>query len=459
MDVGFTLQHMQKSWTSLRTLLLGDGSQASLRQRALGSGIWVGGGFAAQKLLQFGSNLILTRLLFPEAFGLMALAMVFLVGLQMFSDIGIKPSIIRDSKGDDPAFLNTAWTIQVIRGFLLCFAAMAMAYPISLLYKEPILFPLLVLLSSIAAISGFNSISMATAERNLDFRMITLLQLTAQIISVVLLIIMVFFWRSVWALAVANVIGSFLSVVMGFVFLRGHKHRFSIDKTHAKSLISFGKWIFLSTVATYLGGEGLRAAQAGYLTATEFGILSIAYMMAAAPNELIVRLSGSVGLPVVAEAYRSDPAKAKAILSAFRKRILLLSMVTFGAIIFASTTLVQVLYDVRYHDAGRYLALLSLVNALAIIGAGYLSALLAIGKSKEYFLNMLAIALIRLVAVALGYQYGNIEGMIAGMGVANMLMLLITFTLAYRLKVIDLKLDFLAILLFSSILITYLAVF
>lgn len=73
----------------------------------------------AQQLIRLGSNLILTRLLFPEAFGLMALVQTFMTGLAMFSDIGIGPSIIQNRRGEDPDFLNTAWTIQIGRGVML----------------------------------------------------------------------------------------------------------------------------------------------------------------------------------------------------------------------------------------------------------------------------------------------------------------------------------------------------
>jgi hypothetical protein len=49
----------------------------------------------------------------------MALVQVFLTGLQMFSDVGIRTSVIRSNRGADPVFLNTAWTVQIMRAVFL----------------------------------------------------------------------------------------------------------------------------------------------------------------------------------------------------------------------------------------------------------------------------------------------------------------------------------------------------
>ena len=86
--------------------------------------------------LFLGNHLILTRLLFPELFGLMALVNTFIQGLILFSDIGIKPSIIRSPRGDDPTFFNTAWTLQVIRGFGLWIGCCLIAWPVSQFYDN-----------------------------------------------------------------------------------------------------------------------------------------------------------------------------------------------------------------------------------------------------------------------------------------------------------------------------------
>lgn len=435
----------------LKTLVLGQDATSSLRSRAIHSGAWIGAGFAAQKALQLGSNLILTRLLFPEAFGLMALATVFLVGLQMFSDIGLKPAIIRDPRGDDPEFLNTAWTIQAARGLLLCVIGAAIAYPISLIYGQPILFTLLAVLSTTAAINGFMSIGMATAERRLDFRTITMIQLAGQAVMIALLVTLAYFWRSVWALAVANVIGTAATVAISYILLPRHRHRLALDRESAKSLIHFGRWILFSTLATYLGGEGLKAIQGGLLSPAEFGVLAIAYTIAGIPNDLAQRLSGSVGLPILSETIRSNPTRLYAILNRFRIRMIILSIALSAGIAFAAEPLIEILYDSRYQAAGSYLSILLLSNAVTSIWSGYNTLSLAAGEGRKYFFGMLGISILRVVGLFIGFLSNGIIGMLGGVGLANTLCIFWLWFLVRKHGAITFQLDLFSMIFIALI--------
>ena len=78
--------------------------------------MWTLAGHGGVLLIRMGRSLIMTRLLFPEVYGLMTLVWAVLYGLQMFADTGIVTTIIRDERGDDPSFLNIAFTTNVIRG-------------------------------------------------------------------------------------------------------------------------------------------------------------------------------------------------------------------------------------------------------------------------------------------------------------------------------------------------------
>src|SRR5882757_5806108 len=129
---------------------------ASLETRALRGSLWALAGHAGGQLLRLGGNLVLWRLLYAEAFGLMAIVNVFMQGLAMFSDVGIGPSIIQSDRGDDPDYLNTAWTIQALRGFALFAVAALAAVPVAHFYGEPELATLIPLVSAGSILSGFN---------------------------------------------------------------------------------------------------------------------------------------------------------------------------------------------------------------------------------------------------------------------------------------------------------------
>jgi len=62
------------------------------------------------------SSVVLARLFSPEIFGLMTLLTTVLVGLNLFRHIGLGESVIQSPRGDEPLFLNTTWTLPVLRG-------------------------------------------------------------------------------------------------------------------------------------------------------------------------------------------------------------------------------------------------------------------------------------------------------------------------------------------------------
>ena len=126
---------------------------ALLKRAALRGSAAEFAGYAASQALRLGGNLVLSRLLFPEAFGLSSLVSVFLVGLQLLSDVGLEPSVVQNERGDERRFLDTVWTIQAVRGALLALLAVLLARPAAWLYGEPQLAPLLPMVGSVTPLS------------------------------------------------------------------------------------------------------------------------------------------------------------------------------------------------------------------------------------------------------------------------------------------------------------------
>jgi len=149
-------------------------------------------GYGGIQLIRLLRSLILTRLLFPEAFGVMALVWTLMFALEMFSDLGLPAFVIRDKRGDDPAFLNTVWTLQAIRGVALWVACVLIAHPMALFYQEPMLSKLVPIAGLSAVLSGLNSTALYTLRRRMEFRRLTALELANEIVSFLAVVL----WRS-----------------------------------------------------------------------------------------------------------------------------------------------------------------------------------------------------------------------------------------------------------------------
>jgi O-antigen/teichoic acid export membrane protein len=411
-----------------------------LRTRALVGSAWTIFGFGSQKLVQLISNLILTRLLFPEAFGLMTLASVLLIGLGMFSDIGIKPSIVQHPRGASIEFLNTAWTMQVIRGFVVWGGACLLAYPAALLYHQPVLFPLICVLGSTAAINGFSTTALAVREKSVDFSAIVVVQTLGSVATLIVTTTSAWLMHSVWSLAFGAIAGSLLNVVIGYVVARSHRHRFQLHIEPVRSMFRFGQWILYSTIATYLCGQGLRAIQAGLISITTFGVLSIAQMVAWMPGELTSQLISTVGFASLAEINVKGGDFFNAV-RRMRAASLFLATPIFFFLSLGSDFIFTLLYDDRYREAINFLPILAFSAAIGIVPLGYQNAILALGKSKEHFWIVAYLATARIFGITFGFWLHGIYGMLIGDGVATASLYLVAGFFAYRAGILDFLFD------------------
>ena len=149
-------------------------SSGILGRSMISGAAWTTGTFAYRYALRLLSTVIVTRLLMPEAYGLMSLAMIFVTGLALLSDIGIAPSVIQSKRGEDEDFLRTAWTIKVLRGLFLGLMGCAIAWPAALIYDEPRLFGLICALSMVPVLDGFMSMTQLIYERRIKLKALNL---------------------------------------------------------------------------------------------------------------------------------------------------------------------------------------------------------------------------------------------------------------------------------------------
>lgn len=412
-----------------------------LMARVLRSSSWLLMGFGTSQILRLASNLILTRILFPEAFGLMALVGVITVGLTMFSDVGIGSSISQNERGDDPDFLNTAWTIQVIRGVMLWGIACILAWPFAQFYNEPVLALYLPVAGISLAISGFDPTRIETAHRHLLVGRVTMLTLASQAIGIVFMVIMTLITGSVFALVLGGVVQATTKLLLTHFFLPGMRNSFRWEKTAAQELVRYGKWVLMSTAFWFISVQGDRAILGKFLSLDALGLYNIGYFLASAPIMLGFAVTHRVLIPV----YRNKPAAAS---DENKRKLNQMRMIISAAVItmlllmaFIGPALVGFLYDTRYQLSGAMVTVIACAMIPAAIGMTYDQVALAAGDSRSQFLYSVTRAILLVIFVVWGVSQLGLVGAIIGRAVAMALAHSVLIWLAVKHKAWDPKHD------------------
>lgn len=393
---------------------------SSVKKLAIRGAIWTIASYGVSQFLRLGSNLILTRLLVPELFGLMALVYTFITGLNMFSDVGINVSIIQNKRGDDPDFLNTAWTIQVVRGFVLWGACWIIAYPVALFYQQPQFLWLLPTVGLSAVLAGFNNTSLHTLNRHLAVKQVVLLELAGQLLGTSVMIIWAWLSPSIIALVVGGLVSTFFHLLISYYLSQGKLNRFQLEPSALREILSFGVWIFLSTAMTFFAERGDQIILGKVLGLEMFGIYVIAFTFADLPRAVTLALSSKVLMPAFSKIADQPRPEMRAKLNGQRWRILLVMAVGLAALAAFGDVLVRFLYDDRYLAATWMLPILTLGIWPRLLCNLNEPALFAIGRPQYTAAANLSRFLFTAIGIWVGYSLLGLPGAILGVALNDL---------------------------------------
>jgi O-antigen/teichoic acid export membrane protein len=386
--------------------------------RLLSAGMWTLGGSFASQVIRFGANLLLTRLLAPEAFGLAAIVTSITVGAELISDLGVGPAVVSSDRVDDPAFLRTAWTLKFVRGAFLGLGLVAVAYPLSLWFSEPALFGMLAVSAGSAALRGGNHICEFTLTRRLDQRTMTLMQLVTNVVGVIATASLALWLQSAWALVFGNAIVEIVQFVVTHYVGRDLKMRFQWEAVSLQSLRRFGRWVFVSSLLTYAVGQGDRIFLGSLMSMADLGCYSLAANLGAMVPNFVGALHDRVLLPLYADEGR---ATTDAFLNKFaraRAGLLWLMLPPLCVLIALGDKVVGLLWDERYQSAGWMLQLFAVGHLFASVGN--IGAIHFVRGETWISMVLESVrAVVLLGGVALGYWLGGLTGIIGAIALST----------------------------------------
>jgi O-antigen/teichoic acid export membrane protein len=416
------------------TTMIADESPATLPPQdsdtpVIHGAIWTIAGFGVMNVLRFACKLVTTRLVERYVFGVMTTIDLCIQGLHMFSDLGVRQCVVNSPRGDEKSFLNTAWTVQVIRGFVLLTIALAIAWPVGWFYGQVEMYWLIPFVGLTAVCDGFTSTGMLTMSRRLQRGAIVVREIGAFSagMSVAISWLLILRWngwtgehfgpQQMLAVGTGTVVFSFLEMALSYTLIRGLRNYFTWDRTAANELMHYGGWIFVSTALTFFANN-LDRLYVGKISQETLADYNIAANLARLPTQLIVQLGMQFLFPLYGRLARSGIPMTMS----FPK--LHSAMTGFAAyliagVIVAGPTFVWLALSEDYRFAGDYVRWLGVAAWFTILQTSSEAALLAQGRTRQLAIGQAAKLALLLPLLVLGHHFFGIFGVIAGYTLAE----------------------------------------
>lgn len=384
----------------------------SLLVRASRAASWTMIGDMVSQALRLGGNLILTRLLFPEAFGLMAIVQSILIGIALVSDIGVESSIIRSENGSRPSFLNTAWTMQILKGVFIWIVICMLAPIAASFYQEPMIANLMPIVGFSSVIAGFVSTKYHLALRKMLLKKRILIEVGSYMFGLAVTVVWAWIDHSIWSLVWGGLLGAFVKVAASYYLMEGAANKICWDRDSVTELFDFGQWVFVSSILTFLAGEGNKLLLGMFLGVKLLAFFTLASTMSLMYWVTVQKLSAKVLFPAYSEIVRKRPEQLR-IVSA-KSRLFLIIPGWFVALFFVlwGDRFMWFLYDERYADSGNMLRLLAAGSLVGVLGASYNGLLWAKGMVKTSTILLAVQILTQVVLFIVSYHFLGVQGVL-----------------------------------------------
>ena len=265
--------------------------------------IWNAFSVASTYLLGLVRSVIMARLLLAEDFGLFGMALTVVTGLGALTNIGLDVSVIKTKFIDDGKLakhLDTLWTVDLLRRLLLALGMLALARPAAKFYGEAKVFELLLVLSVLPLLQGFQNIGLMIHRKDVNFKKIVWLELITNLLTAIATIALVLWTRNVWALVLSQLVAALIGVVLSYVF-HPYRPRPRLDRSSLSIALSFGKYAFLLGVLGYVMAMADNVLLGRLYSAAILGTYVIAYNLAVLPLHGVGAAIVNVTFPAYAE--------------------------------------------------------------------------------------------------------------------------------------------------------------
>lgn len=349
-------QIYNKSWVQLKKLLV---PGESLSQRVIRGGAWI---FALRFVICGFSlirTIVLARLLAPNDFGLYGIALLSLSALEMFSQTGFNAALIQ-KKEKTESYLNIAWTVQVIRGFIIAMLLFIGGPLIANFFNEPRATVIVWIVGVTVLVRGFMNISIIYFQKELKFHKQFAYEFSGILTDLVVTVILALIYRNTLALVFGFLAGSLVRLIVSYV-IHPYIPRVSLDWGKFKELFKFGRWMFGSAILGFLTVQGDDVFLGKVLGATTLGLYMVSFRFSNFTVTEIAKVVGQVVFPAYSKLQDNVPKLREGFLMTLEFIAFLSLPITAGILLLAPDF-------VRLFLGERWMPIVPVMQVLVISG-------------------------------------------------------------------------------------------
>lgn len=400
-----------------------------------------GASFAGQTVLKLCSSIILTRILTPGDYGTITILMSVVFILVMLSDIGFSVCIVRSTRGEDQAYLNTAWTIRIVRAVINTALLYLLAPLIAALYHAPTLTLPFRVLSVWFLIDGAQSTAFPVSVRRKNSKIVMYSELTGTVWSTIFTVVYCYYSRDYWGMLYGALVNRLIVVVLSHRYYRDIRPSLQWDWPAAREIFEYTRFVMPSSVLTLVLNQFDRAIFLRLFDFRLLGVYSLAGNIITPVENLITKASQMVLYPRCAHNYRTDK-------TSFSLKYYLENIKVFIAILGipaaiggAAHFLISALYDPRYAGAAAVLQAFAVRAVLKGLASPAEDMLIATGESRLILVANVYRVIWMVAAGLLGYKYFGFMGFTYGIALSGLPGLLYYLWLQYRKDLLIVKFE------------------
>ncbi len=405
----------------LQALFSADG----LKGNVFRGGAWLGAGSLVEQVIRFSRNMLLTRLLAPEAFGTMAIVLSATTLIQVLAEVGSREALIQNPRGTEDEYIGAAWWLSAGRA-LSIYSVIYFAAPyISRFYGNVELAPLARIATLSIVFDGLMSPRAIVAMKQMKYSRWAAIQNGGGILGVVTTIVLSFFLRDVWALAIGYCSENALRFVLSYV-LCPYRPRFAIDFAAVRDLLRFSKGLFGLALLNLIFTRADIFVLAKLFPASDLGLYSMAIYLVQTPMVFLAAILVQTLLPALSR-IQDDHARMNRILLQVTSATVMVGLPALVFVGFCSRSLLTLVYGQRYSVVAAALVMAAVASFINILNVQLTLMFYAKGLPQ---LHRRSVAAMAVVVLALIYPLSK------GLGIwAGQLACLIAVVVGYLLQV------------------------